>query len=60
MKTKKLLGILWLAVCSIINLTGCDNEEKTPIFTPFHMEKQTYEVMLTGKNNIYIATVAAT
>lgn len=55
MKTKNLLGILWLAVCSIINLTSCDKAEKTAIFTPFHMEKETYEVMQNGTNKIYIA-----
>lgn len=54
MKTKKLLGTLWLAFYSILHLTGCDNEEAPPVFTPFHIEKQTYEVMRNGTNNIYI------
>lgn len=55
MKTKNLLRILWLAFYSAISLTSCDNEEEAPVFTPLHIEKQTYEVMLNGTNNIYMA-----
>lgn len=55
MKTKNLLRILWLAFYSAISLTSCDNEEEAPVFTPLHIKKQTYEVMLNGTNNIYMA-----